>query len=42
MSAASDNAADIVSDLTLEFNQARQTKITNELLDVTGARMALA
>jgi len=42
MSAASDNAADIVSDLTLEFNQARQTKITNELLDVTRARMALA
>ena len=36
-----ENAQDIVKDLTLEFNQARQTKITNELLDVVGARMAL-
>lgn len=41
MKNANENALDIVSDLTLEFNQARQTKITNELLDVVGARMAL-
>jgi len=41
MKNANENAKDIVSDLTLEFNQVRQTKITNELLDVVGARMAL-
>lgn len=41
MKNANENAMDIVSDLTLEFNQIRQTKITNELLDVVGARMAL-
>ncbi len=41
MKNANENAMDIVSDLTLEFNQVRQTKITNELLDVVGARMAL-
>ena len=41
MKNANENALEIVSDLTLEYNQARQTKITNELLDVTGARMAL-
>lgn len=41
MKSASDNAKDIVSDLTLEYNQVRQTKITNELLDVVTARQAL-
>jgi len=41
MKNANDNALDIVSELTLEFNQARQAKITNELLDVVSARMAL-
>jgi len=41
MKNANENALDIVSDLTLEYNQVRQTKITNELLDVVGARMAL-
>lgn len=41
MKNANENALDIVSDLTLEFNQVRQAKITNELLDVVGARMAL-
>ena len=41
MKNANDNALDIVSQLTLEYNQARQTKITNELLDVVSARLAL-
>lgn len=41
MKNANENAVDIIKDLTLEFNQVRQTKITNELLDVVGARMAL-
>jgi len=41
MKNANENALDIVSALTLQFNQVRQTKITNELLDVIGARMAL-
>ena len=41
MKNANENALDIVSQLTLEYNQVRQSKITNELLDVIGARMAL-
>jgi len=41
MKNANDNALDIVKDLSLQFNRARQTKITNELLDVIGARMAI-
>lgn len=41
MKNANENALDIVYQLTLEGNQARQNKITNELLDVIGARMAL-
>ena len=41
MKNANDNALEIVDELTLEYNQARQTKITNELLDVISARMAL-
>ncbi|MDZ7587090.1 MAG: FoF1 ATP synthase subunit gamma, partial [Patescibacteria group bacterium] len=41
MKNANENALDIVNDLTLEYNQARQAKITNELLDVISARMAL-
>lgn len=41
MKNANENALDIVDELTLEYNRARQSKITNELLDVVGARMAL-
>jgi F-type H+-transporting ATPase subunit gamma len=41
MKNAHDNSLDIVSDLTLQYNQARQAKITNELLDVISARMTL-
>ncbi len=41
MKNASDNARDLISDLTLDYNQARQSAVTTELLDVTTARMAL-
>ena len=41
MKSAHDNATDIVSGLTLDYNRARQSKITNELLDVITARTAL-
>jgi F-type H+-transporting ATPase subunit gamma len=41
MKAASDNAVDLIDNLTLDYNQARQTAVTTELLDATTARMAL-
>ena len=41
MKSAHDNATDIVADLTLDYNRARQTKITSDLLDVITARTAL-
>ena len=39
---ASDNANELVEDLTLEYNRARQESITNELLDIVGGVEALA
>lgn len=41
MKNASDNAKDLISNLTLDYNSARQSQVTSELLDVTTARMAL-
>ncbi len=41
MSNASDNASDLINQLTLDYNRARQAKVTNELLDATSARLAL-
>lgn len=41
MKSASDNAHELIDGLTLDFNQARQSKVTNELLDATSARAAL-
>lgn len=41
MKNASDNAKELISNLTLDYNQARQSAVTSELLDVTTARMAL-
>lgn len=41
MKNANENALDIVNQLSLEYNQARQSRITNELLDVISARKAL-
>lgn len=41
MKNASDNAAELVDDLTLAYNQVRQANITNEILDITTASLAL-
>lgn len=41
MKNASDNAHDLIGSLTLDYNQARQSQVTTELLDATTARMAL-
>lgn len=41
MQNATDNAKDLVSDLTLAYNQIRQNAITNELLEITTAGAAL-
>lgn len=40
MQNATNNANDIIEDLKLEYNKTRQTKITSELLDITGASIA--
>lgn len=42
MQNATTNANDIIEDLRLEYNKTRQTKITSELLDITGAGSASA
>jgi len=36
MQTASDNAKDLIADLTLEYNKGRQQKITSEILDLVG------
>jgi len=41
MKNASDNANDIIDDLTLEFNTARQASITQELAEISGGVEAL-
>jgi F-type H+-transporting ATPase subunit gamma len=41
MKNATDNATDIISDLTLEFNTARQAAITQELAEITGGAEAI-
>jgi F-type H+-transporting ATPase subunit gamma len=41
MKNATDNAKQIIKDLTLEYNKVRQAAITNELLEITTAKMAL-
>ncbi len=41
MRAATDNASEMVEDLTLELNKARQAMITGELLDIVGGVAAL-
>ncbi|MFC5050867.1 ATP synthase F1 subunit gamma [Rubritalea spongiae] len=41
MKAATDNAKDMVADLTLEFNKLRQAAITAELLEITTAMKAM-
>jgi len=39
---ATDNANELIEELTLMYNKARQESITKELLDITGGAMALA
>ena len=41
MENATTNARDMIKDLTLEFNKARQTAITMEMLDIVGGAEAL-
>ena len=41
MKNATDNASQIIKDLTLEYNKMRQASITNELLEISSAQMAL-
>ena len=41
MHQATDNATELLADLTLEYNKARQTAITNEILEITGGAEAL-
>ncbi|MBO3460994.1 F0F1 ATP synthase subunit gamma [Aetokthonos hydrillicola Thurmond2011] len=42
MSNASDNAAELISSLTLSYNKARQAAITQEILEVVGGAEALS
>lgn len=42
MKNASDNATDIINDLTLAFNSARQAHITQEIAEITGGAEAIA
>jgi len=41
MKNATDNAKQLIKDLTLEYNKIRQAAITNELLEITTAKLAL-
>ena len=41
MKNATDAAGDLIDDLTLTYNQARQETITNELLDIVTAQKGL-
>ncbi len=42
MKNATDNASNLISDLTIDFNKARQANITNEILDIANANMMIA
>ena len=41
MHQATDNATELLNDLTLQYNKARQATITNEILEITGGAEAL-
>ncbi len=41
MHKATDNATELIKDLQLEYNKARQTTITNEILEIVGGANAL-
>ena len=38
MKSATDNAKDLIKDLTLEYNKLRQGNITKELLEIAGGQ----
>jgi len=42
MKNATDNAKELVDELKLQYNKGRQEKITNEILDISGATFALS
>jgi len=42
MKSATDNANQLIKDLTLEYNKVRQAGITNELLEISTAQMAMS
>jgi F-type H+-transporting ATPase subunit gamma len=42
MKNATENADQLVKDLTLDYNKLRQSNITKELLEIASAQMALA
>ncbi|HPT05928.1 MAG TPA: F0F1 ATP synthase subunit gamma, partial [Candidatus Egerieousia sp.] len=39
MQVATDNADDLIQELTLQYNKSRQQSITAELLDIIGGTM---
>jgi F-type H+-transporting ATPase subunit gamma len=41
MKNATDNAKQLIKDLTLEYNKLRQANITKELLEISSAAMAV-
>jgi F-type H+-transporting ATPase subunit gamma len=41
MRSASDNAGDIITDLTLQMNRARQAEITQEIMEVVAGAEGL-
>jgi F-type H+-transporting ATPase subunit gamma len=41
MKNATDNAQQLIKGLTLEYNKLRQSNITNELLEIATAQMAV-
>jgi F-type H+-transporting ATPase subunit gamma len=42
MKAATDNAEELIEDLTREYNQARQAAITQEIMEIVGGAEALS
>ena len=41
MKSATDNAKQLIKDLTLEYNKVRQAAITTEILEIATAQMAM-
>ena len=41
MKSATDNAKQLIKDLTLEYNKVRQAAITTEILEISTAQIAL-